>query len=141
MKKSHIIGILVIAVAIFIVISTAGDASSYVTFKEAKEMASDGSDKLIHVVGQLKKDEEGNIVGIEPSEDKLSFSFLMVDNNNQTQKVYYNEPMPPDFQRSEQVVIIGSYRNDEVFMAKEILLKCPSKYQEETIKVSEINNK
>jgi len=136
MKKTHIIGIVVIAIAVFIVISTAGDASSYVSFKVAKEMASNGKDKKIHVVGQLPKDENGEIAGIEPSEDKLSFSFIMVDNNNEKQKVYYNEPMPPDFTKSEQVVVIGSYKNDQ-FLADEILLKCPSKYQETTINVSE----
>ena len=36
MKKSHIIGIVVIAMAIGIILTTAGDASSYVTFEEAK---------------------------------------------------------------------------------------------------------
>ncbi len=140
MKKTHIIGILVIAAAIFIIITTAGDASSYVSFKEAKEMAENGNDKMIHVVGQLSKDVEGNVVGIEPSDDKLSFSFAMVDNNQETQQVYYNEPMPPDFMRSEQVVVIGSYKND-LFVADEILLKCPSKYEEETISVNEISKR
>lgn len=139
MKPIHIIGILVIAVAIFIVISTAGDASTYVSFGEAKTMAESGNNKMIHVVGELTKDESGEVVGIEPSEDKLAFSFQMVDNNGFIQKVYYNEPMPQDFQRSEQVVIIGSYKED-VFLANKILLKCPSKYQEETIDVKQVNN-
>ncbi len=139
MKPIHIVGILVIAAAIFVVISTAGDASTYVTFGEAREMAQNGNNKMIHVVGELTRDEEGEVVGIEPSEDKLAFSFQMVDNNGLVQKVYYNEPMPQDFQRSEQVVIIGSYKED-LFVANKILLKCPSKYQEETIEVSQVNN-
>jgi cytochrome c-type biogenesis protein CcmE len=42
--------------------------------------------------------------------------------------------MPPDLQRSEQVVVIGSFRED-VFVADKILLKCPSKYEEEEIKI------
>jgi cytochrome c-type biogenesis protein CcmE len=86
------------------------------------------------VVGQLKKDEEGNVEGIEVTEDKLSVSFLMVDNENIEQKIYYNEPMPPDLKRSEQVVVIGSFEED-VFVADKILLKCPSKYEEEEIKL------
>ena len=136
MKKAHIIGIIVIAIAVFIIITTAGDASSYVTFNEAKQLSENGNHKKIHVVGQLLKDSEGKITGIESSPDKLSFSFIMVDNNGENQTVYYNEPMPPDFTRSEQVVVIGSYKNDH-FLADEILLKCPSKYQETTINVSE----
>ena len=134
MKKTHIFGIVIIAIAVMIIIITAGDASTYVTFLEAKKMASEGKNKKIHVVGQLKKDAEGNVTGLEVTEDKLSVSFLMVDNANTVQKVYYNEPMPPDLQRSEQVVVIGSF-NEDVFIADKILLKCPSKYQEEEIKL------
>jgi cytochrome c-type biogenesis protein CcmE len=132
MKKSHILGILVIAVAIMIIVSTAGDASSYVTFSEAYSMAENGKAKNIHVVGTLKKNESNQVVGIEPGEDKLSFSFIMVDEKENEQKVYYKEPMPADFLRSEQVVVIGSYKQD-LFVADKILLKCPSKYQEEKI--------
>lgn len=132
MKKTHIFGIIIIAVCVMIIMSTAGDASTYVSFKEAKALASGGEDKMIHVVGQLFKDEQGNIVGIQPSEDKLSFSFMMVDENQQEQRVFYNEPMPADFTRSEQVVVIGAYHN-EVFVADQILMKCPSKYQEKEI--------
>ena len=132
MKKSHIIGLVVIAICVGIVMVTAGDASSYVTFQEAQEMATSGQDKLIHVVGQLKKDEQGEIVGLNQAPDKLSVSFIMVDQNGEEQQVFYNEPMPTDLVRSEQTVVIGSYHNNK-FVADQILLKCPSKYQEEEI--------
>ncbi len=132
MKKSHILGIVVIAVAIMILISTAGDASSYVSFEEAYTMAENGKTNKIHVVGKLKKNQQNEIVGIEPSADMLSFSFIMVDDRNREQKVIYFEPMPADFKRSEQVVVIGGYEKD-IFIADKILMKCPSKYQEETI--------
>lgn len=134
MKKSHILGIVIIAIAVMIIIITAGDASTYVSFKEARGMADTGNNKKIHVVGQLKKDSDGNIEGMKPSEDLLSVSFQMIDNENTEQRVYYNEPMPPDLIRSEQVVVIGSY-SDNIFIADKILLKCPSKYQEETINI------
>jgi cytochrome c-type biogenesis protein CcmE len=42
--------------------------------------------------------------------------------------------MPPDFTRSEKVVVVGSYHGD-TFNASRIILKCPSKYQEEKITV------
>ena len=132
MKKSHIIAIVVIAAAIAIIIATAGDASTYVNFDQAYKMASTGNTTSIHVVGELKKDENGNIVGMEKSPDKLSFSFTLIDDNKKEQKVYYNEPMPPDFARSEKVVVIGSYTGDN-FIANKILLKCPSKYQEQKL--------
>ncbi len=129
MKKTHIIAIVVIAAAIAIIISTAGDASTYVNFDQAYQMATAGNKNSIHVVGELKKDEQGHIVGIEKGADNLSFTFILLDDNHREQKVYYNEPMPPDFTRSEKVVVIGSYHGDH-FVADKILLKCPSKYQE-----------
>jgi len=135
MKKSHILAIGIIAVAVIIMISTAGDTSSYVTFQEAKNIAENNSSTKVHVVGTLRKDDHGQVQDIHPSPDKLSFSFVMLDENEMAQEVYYNEPMPADFQRSEQVVIIGSY-NKDLFVADKILLKCPSKYQEEEIKAS-----
>ncbi len=132
MKKSHILAIVVIVVAIGIIISTAGDASTYVNFDQAYQLASSGSTTQIHVVGQLPKDANGKIIGLEKSNDNLSFSFTLIDDKQKEQKVYYNEPMPPDFTRSEKVVVIGSYQK-ELFVAKKILLKCPSKYQEEKL--------
>jgi len=134
MKKSHILGIVVIAIAAMVIISTAGDASSYVSFEEARELALQGESKKIHVVGKLKKNNAGDVVGIETSDDKQSFSFSMVDENEKEQKVYFLNTMPADFLRSEQVVVVGSFQK-EIFIADKILMKCPSKYQEETIEV------
>ncbi len=131
MKRAHIIAIVIIAAAIAIIIATAGDASTYVNFDQAFQMAAAGNSTQIHVVGQLKK-ENGQIVGLENSEDKLSFSFILVDDKKKEQKVIYHEPMPPDFLRSEKVVVIGNYHNNQ-FIAKKILLKCPSKYQDQKL--------
>lgn len=132
MKKSYLFGIVIIAACVMIIIATAGDASTYVSFREAQKISADGHQNKVHVVGHLKKTSDGEIIGIEPSEDKLSFSFIMVDEHNQEQKVYYKQPMPADFTRSEQVVVIGSYHNT-TFVADQILMKCPSKYQEQEV--------
>ena len=127
MKTKYIGAIIIIAVAIVIVISMAGDASSYVDFKEAKKLSEKGFKNSIHVVG---KTASGEIVGIEESPDMLSFKFQMIDENGLKQQVLHANPMPTDFLRSEQVVIVGAYKGDN-FVAEKILLKCPSKYQEE----------
>jgi cytochrome c-type biogenesis protein CcmE len=132
MKRSHIFIIIIIAAAIGVIVSTAGDASTYVTFDQAQKMAADGNAKSIHVVGELKKDQQGHVVGIMPGADRVSFSFIMIDENKKEQVVVYNEPMPQDFTRSEKVVVIGGYTGD-TFHADKILLKCPSKYQEQKL--------
>lgn len=139
MKKGHILGLGVIAVAIVIIITSIGDASTYENFSTAKSLAMNGNDQAIHVVGELKKDEAGTVVGVELGEDKTSFKFIMVDNDGQEQQVYYNEPVPADFVRAEQVVVIGSYRNNEMFVADKILMKCPSKYQETEVQSASLS--
>ena len=135
MKTSYIIGIIIIGIAIAVIVSTAGDASSYVTFKEAATMAEDGDDAKVHVVGRLKKNEGGEIMGMvyQPSVNPNYFEFELIDQNNDLKKVVYTNPKPQDFERSEQIVVIGKMNNG-VFVADKILMKCPSKYQETEIK-------
>jgi len=133
MKKSHIIGLVVIAIGIAVIVSTGQSASSYVTFDEAYAMSTGGQDQSIHVVGELKKNSNGEIVGVNPSADRLSVNFVLVDDNQKEQTVYLNEPMPADLLRSEKVVVIGAYKQDR-FVADKVLLKCPSKYEETEIK-------
>jgi cytochrome c-type biogenesis protein CcmE len=135
MKRIHIFGILIIAAAITIIMSTASDASVYVPFSEAQARAQDGDDTKVHVVGRLKKDAKGHIVGMQydPMIDPNYFSFVLVDTNRVEQQVVYYNPKPQDFDRSEQVVITGNMQG-KTFVADKILLKCPSKYTENEVK-------
>ena len=134
MKNTSAISIVFISIIVIIIISTFGDASTYVTFSKAKDVYESGSLTKFHVVGKLNKDEDNNIEGLMKSDDKMSFTFQMIDEDGIKEKVFYGEPMPPDFLLSEQVVVIGGYENN-TFVADDILLKCPSKYTEENIKI------
>ena len=134
MKNTSAISIVFISIMVIIIISTFGDASTYVTFSKAKDVYESGSLTKFHVVGKLNKDEDNNIQGLMKSDDKMSFTFQMIDEDGMKEKVFYGEPMPPDFLLSEQVVVIGGYENN-TFIADDILLKCPSKYTEENIKI------
>ncbi|HOY94885.1 MAG TPA: cytochrome c maturation protein CcmE [Catalimonadaceae bacterium] len=135
MKPLHLAGLLAIAVGIAVIISTSGDASSYVCFAEAKTLAKDGDDDKVHVVGQLPKTASGEIEGMQydPTLDPNYFRFLLVDEKKETQEVIYYKPKPADFERSEKVVVVGAMKNGH-FEADKILMKCPSKYQEGQVK-------
>ena len=138
MKKIQIFGLVIIAVAIGIIVSTAGDASTYVDFTKAKEMAQDGDNESIHVVGKLKKDAAGQIVDMEyrPEIDPNLFVFTLIDNNNVEQKVVYKNTKPQDFDKSEQVVVVGKMKDGQ-FSAEKILMKCPSKYENGKMETTE----
>lgn len=138
MKKIQIFGLVIIAIAIGIIITTAGDASTYVDFSKASEMAKVGDNESIHVVGKLKKDEAGNILEMEynPVVDPNYFTFTLIDNNNVAQKVIYKSSKPQDFDKSEQVVVVGKMQNGS-FTAEKILMKCPSKYDDGKLDTTE----
>ena len=89
MKKIHLLGIAVIAAAIFILLSTAGDASTYVDFAKAEEMAKGGDDSKVHVVGNLKKDMAGKILDMEynPAVNANLLTFSLVDDLGVERKV------------------------------------------------------
>ena len=134
MKNTSALSLVFISIMIIIIITTFGDASTYVSFSEAKSLHSSGNFSKIHVVGKLNKNSKDKIIGIKKGDDMLSFTFEMVDEKGKKENVFYGEPMPPDFLLSEQIVVIGSYNNNQ-FIADEILLKCPSKYTEDNVKI------
>jgi len=122
MKKSYIIAIVVIAVAIGAILSTFSDSSTYASFKEAALQP----DKEFHVVGQLNREKE---MVYNPQEDVNKFSFYLVDREGTERLVEFKGTKPQDFEKSEQVVITGSMSSN-AFVADKILMKCPSKYNE-----------
>ncbi len=123
MKKTSIIGILIIAVMIAFFIGSVNESSSYADFEQA--FANPG--KEYHVVGTLDRTE---LIAYNPEQNPNLTEFTMLDNTGKKCKVMLNKSKPQDFERSESVVLIGKAVEDE-FHATEILLKCPSKYKEE----------
>lgn len=122
MKKSHIIAIIIIAVAIGALITTLGNTSTYADFAEAQK----NPNSEFHVVGKLNK---AKPTEYNPAVDADEFVFYMLDNNGEEQKVVLHKTKPQDFERSEQIVIIGKM-HEGAFHANEILMKCPSKYND-----------
>ena len=120
MKKSYILGLIVVAVLIGVIFSTISESSTYAPFSTAIE----NEGKTYHVVGKLnlEKDFEYN-----PEKNANLFGFYLVDIEGKEMKVLYNGTKPQDFEKSEQVVVVGKYVNDS-FVAKDVLMKCPSKY-------------
>lgn len=128
MKKSSILGIIAIAVAIAIIISIYADSSTYASFNEAQKTEAE-----LHVVGQLNKDKD---LVYDPIKDANYFAFYMLDEHGEECKVVFNGSKPQDFERSEQIVLTGKMIGEE-FHASKILMKCPSKYNENEIEVTE----
>ncbi len=56
------------------------------------------------------------------------FKFTLEDEKGKKINVVYDGAKPGNFDQAKEIVCIGEYKNG-VFHAKNILVKCPSKYQ------------
>lgn len=126
MKKSAIIGLITIALCIGFLISLNADTNSYSNFKEAS-----ASNKEEHVMGYWEK--AGGMY-YDAAKDANHFAFNMKDDKGEVRKVIYNGTKPQDFERSEKLVLIGKMEKD-TFYASKILMKCPSKYNDNLVEV------
>lgn len=121
MKNTHIAIIIIIALAVGAIMVTINDASTYVGFAQADEQKG----TKYTVIGYLDMEAPMNY-----NARANHFSFGAIDKEGRKQRVYYNQPKPQDFERSEEITMKG-FATDSAFVAEEILMKCPSKYNEQ----------
>ena len=91
----------------------------YVEFSEAKKSLS-----VVQVIGELVTDQ----TRYDLKTQKLYFT--LKDKKDKKLLVSYAGPKPANFEDATNVVAIGKYENGE-FVAEQVLVKCPSKYQGE----------
>lgn len=108
---------MVLAALLFGASSFQSSLTPYVTVAEAKNARG-----TVQVSGLLADfgtyDQAGN------------FTFTMKDDQNNTLKVLYKHPRPSNFEQATGVVAIGRYEGG-VLQAESLLVKCPSKYEEQ----------
>ncbi|NRF40968.1 cytochrome c maturation protein CcmE [Pedobacter foliorum] len=126
MRKSAIVGLITIAICVGFLVSLNADTNSYSTFTEAAK-----DPKEFHVMGYWEK-EKGTYY--DANKDANHFAFYMKDQKGSINKVVYNGTKPQDFERSEKLVLIGKMK-DDTFYASKILMKCPSKYNNDLVEI------
>ena len=122
MKAKYIIGIGVIVVfLIFAGINFQQSLTPYVPIAVAKEK------------GKTVQEKGARIEGTENYDmTKKTFNFSIKDESGEAVQVVYNGVKPSNFERAKEIVVKGRYHNG-VFMADEMLVKCPSKYEAEGV--------
>ncbi len=120
MKPKTIFGVVLLFGFSMLLFANFGEqVGGYMGFEEAH-----ASGASAHVVGtwveerQYGYDRESNV-----------FSFYMEDESGAVRLVNYPNPKPANFEDAERLVIEG-FPDGDVFVAKHILVKCPSKYNE-----------
>ena len=120
MKKKTIFGlILLVGFASLLLLNFGEQVGGYMNFSQASETGS-----RAHVVGEWVKDQH-----FEYNPERNRFSFMMKDSQGSVMQVVYNNPKPANFEDAESVVVEGRM-NGDVFEAENILVKCPSKYND-----------
>ncbi len=123
MKRTHIVLLVAIAIAIGGLIMMSVDFSTYDTIASAKQKQG----KYVHLIARLDKSAPQDY---DPAKNPNYFSFTAMDSLGARAKVVYHNTKPAEFENSERIVLKGKMQG-EVFECSEILLKCPSKYKDD----------
>lgn len=123
MKNKYVFGGIIIAV--FLVLMGYLFTQSNIEYVDDfnKVMA---SEKTVKATGSWVKEKSYQI-----DKENKTFSFFMADDHGKQMKVIYEGAIPNNFESATSVVVTGKYE-DGYFHAKDILTKCPSKYEEQT---------
>jgi cytochrome c-type biogenesis protein CcmE len=126
MKKMHIVLIVLIAAVSAILVSTYTKSVDSVTFAEATAKG----DKQVKVVGTFDKT---NSVEYDANTDADLTKFYVIDSEGKTCYVHLRDKQgkPMGLEMSENVTLEGKMGTDGVFYASHMLMKCPSKYNDQ----------
>lgn len=121
LKPLHLIGIAIIALAI--VSGMYGLQSSFRPYTTSIDEAVK-SGRAVQLAGFLGSTGE--------YDDKGNFTFNLKDETGKMVQVVYPKAKPANFEQAISIVAIGHFDSTQnVFYADDMLVKCPSKYQEQ----------
>jgi cytochrome c-type biogenesis protein CcmE len=142
-------GILILGAVVFLIVSSTKATQEYfLTVDELNAKGSSIVDKNLRVSGAVV----GDTIQYDANTLTLSFEVAHVPGDNKTletqgglavalheavidpsrsrMKVVYVGPMPDLLRNEAQAIMTGHLGEDGVFYAEELLLKCPTKYEE-----------
>lgn len=125
MKKTHIVALVLIGVAIAVLISSLGNITAYETIASAKQKAG----KMVTVIAKL----DAKSINYDPATNPNYLTFEATDTLGERMKVAYYYEKPTDMEKSERIVLKGKMENGifEIHEKQGILIKCPSKYKDD----------
>jgi len=148
-KKFVIGGALILAAVVYLIVSsTQANAEYFMTIDELKAQSQSVVGKNMRISGAVV----GDTIQYDPHTLTLSFDVAnvtadnneveaqgglaavlhaaVIDPNRSRIKIVYTGPKPDLLKNEAQAIMTGQLGTDGVFHADELLLKCPSKYQE-----------
>jgi cytochrome c-type biogenesis protein CcmE len=119
-KPLYLAGMAIIVIALYFAWDGLATAARPYTETIAEAQSSGRNVQLVGFLGSLGNyDAQGNFV------------FDLQDQTGAQVKVIYARPKPANFEQAVSLVAIGHYdAGAQAFVADDLLVKCPSKYQE-----------
>ncbi len=142
-------GLLVVAAIVYLIVSsTQASAQYFLTIKELTDKGSSVIGRNLRISGAVV----GDTIQYDAQTLNLTFTVAdipgdnkvieaqgglaevlhqaVIDPNRERMKIVYNGPMPDLLRNEAQAIMTGKLGDDGVFYADELLLKCPTKYED-----------
>ena len=144
-------GLLIVAAVAYLIVSSTGSTANYfLTIEELQAMGSETSGRNVTVSGAVL----GDTIVYDPSENpQVTFTVVQIpgdpeeieragglakvphdavnDPNAPRLDVVYRDVKPDLLQNEAQAIMRGQMGEDGLFYADEVLLKCPTRYEED----------
>jgi len=119
-------GLLLIGLIIVLMVqATVSTGAYYMTVSELQGRGASIVGERVRVSGTV----------VEGSEDwrpqEVTLRFTIADENGAQLPIVFSGPRPDNFQRAASAIVEGELLPDGSFQAETLLLKCPSRYEEE----------
>lgn len=148
--KFIVVGLLIVAAVLYLIVSNTGSTAHYfLTVEELRAMGDDALGRNITVSGAVL----GDTIVYDSSAPRVTFTIVQIPGDPEEVEragglaavlhaavgdpaasrleIVYND-VKPDLLRDEaQAIVRGQLGEDGRFYADEVLLKCPSRYEEE----------
>jgi cytochrome c-type biogenesis protein CcmE len=119
-------GMLVIALIITLIVqATVSTGAYYLTVTELAEKTPGIVGERVRVSGAVVDDSE------DWNPQEVTLRFAISDEDGAQLPIVFYGPRPDNFQRAASAIVEGELLPDGTFQAETLLLKCPSRYEEE----------
>jgi cytochrome c-type biogenesis protein CcmE len=124
MKKRYIIGgiIIILAVAFLIFVNLGSSVSYYLTVSELMERRGELNNTSVRVIGEIVHD------SVQWDAENVELKFDITE-GGETLSILYNGAKPTGFEPGSNILVEGKLQPDDIFLAKQLIMRCPSKYE------------